>query len=448
MSSKLKIKNKNFIGCNSVLFLLLITLLFNNSHAENTSRVITISEGLRIATENNRIIKIVSHNEDISSADIGIAKSRLLPNINAYTDQTFLAYQPGAKFGTQNQIIYTSDKSFLSYGINVYQTLYDFGASISPYEASKVSLELTKLDMARIKNIIALDFINAYYNLLETEKMILVAQREVERLESHLKVTRSLYNEGVITKNDLLQAEVRLSDGKQKLLTIKNMRAINVSRINNILSRPLKEEVQVEDVTVNISDSIELEKAWETAEKERTEIKMIDYELRILNLQETAKKAEYYPEIFARGGYNYTKNSYQLHEDNWSLIFGINLNLFSGGSTKAEVSRVIYRKEQVLEQERKLIDDIKLEVEKNYLDMKNAVEKIQVTKDAIAQAEENLKINKIKYEEGIGTATDVLDAITLLTDAETNYYRALYEHRRAHAGLIYAIGMKLVSAYK
>jgi OMF family outer membrane factor len=93
------------------------------------------------------------------------------------------------------------------------------------------------------------------------------------------------------------------------------------------------------------------------------------------------------------------------------------------------------------------LDDIRLEVEKSYLDLKNAVEKIQVTKDAANQAEENLRIHKIRYEEGIGTSTDVVDAITLLTTAETNYYRAVYELRRAQAELQYAMGWDLVSTY-
>jgi outer membrane protein TolC len=93
------------------------------------------------------------------------------------------------------------------------------------------------------------------------------------------------------------------------------------------------------------------------------------------------------------------------------------------------------------------MDDIKLEVEKSYLDLKNALEKILVTKGAANQAEENLRINKIKYEEGIGTSTDVIDAITLLTLAETNYCRALYELRRAQAELRYATGSDLVSVY-
>lgn len=442
MGSEFRVKNQELLYISQILVFILIILTVSKSFAGD-SRIITLSEGLRVATEKNRIVRIASKNRDISFTETLIARSRLFPSIDASVSQTFLSYQPGARFGTIE--VRTSEKSSLSYGINVYQTLYDFGANISKYEASKISHDVSQLDITRIRNIVALDFIITYFDLLETEKIILVAQKEVERLESHLKVAQSLYNEGVITKNDLLQAEVKLSDAKQRLLTLKNIKAINESKINNILARPLDAEVQVVDVPTKVQDGVELTEAWDRAEKDRAEIKIIDHELRILDLQETIKKSEYYPKLFAQGGYNFTENRYQIHEDNWSLMLGINLNLSSGGSTKAEVSKVRYRREQLFEQKRKLVDDIKLELEKSYLDMKNAVEKIQVTKDATGQAEENLRINKIRYEEGIGTSMDVLDAITLLTTAETNYYRAVYELRRAHAGLMYAMGVDLVS---
>lgn len=436
---------KTHICIQKFLLILLLISLSNISYAEDASKILTISEGLRLATDNNRLIKIASLNKDIASSDILVARAKLLPSINASLRQTYLNHQPGAIFGSNK--VFISQKEYLFYGINLYQTIYDFGANISRYEASKTFLDVTKLDIARIKNLVALDFINAYYDLLETEKMITVTEKEVQRFESHLKVAQDLYADGVITKNDLLQAEVRLSDAKQRLLTTKNKRSVNVSNINNILSRPINAALQVVDVSMDDSNVIELEKAWETAEKERREIKIIDHELKIIDLEEKATKSEYYPKLFAQGGYNFTENRYQFPEGNWSLILGIDLNLFSGWSTKAEVVKVLHRREQLLEEKRKLMDDIKLEVEKSYLDLKNALEKILVTKGATNQAEENLRINKIKYEEGIGTSTDVIDAITLLTLAETNYCKSVYDLKRAQAELRYAMGLDLVSAY-
>lgn len=281
-----------------ILLALFVLSIFSNCFAEDTAGIITISDGLRLATDNNRLIKIASFNKDIASTDTLVAKSKLLPSLNASFSQTYLAHQPGAVFDSQTAFL--SKKDYLSYGINLYQTIYDFRANVSRYEASKTVFDVTKLDLVRIRNLVALDFINTYFDLLETEKMILVAQKEVERFEEHLKVAQSLYTEGVITKNDLLQAEVMLSDARQRLLTMKNRRSTNASKINNILARPINAEVRVIDVSMNASEALELEKAWKTAETERSEIMIIDHELKILDLQETATKSEYYPKLFTQ----------------------------------------------------------------------------------------------------------------------------------------------------
>jgi len=409
------------------------------------SSTLTLPEGLRIVTDNNYVIKIASRNEDISYNDVLIAKSKFLPSVNALINQTFQAYQPGVVFQSLN--VYESDKNFLSYGVNVQQTIYDFGAISSLYDASKTALDATRLDIRRTKNLVALDFINSYVDLLETEKIIIVSMKEVESLQSHLKLAQALYQEGAITKNDLLQADVKLSDGRQRLVIAKNRRALSASRLNTILTRPIKEEVRVADLSNDLPPMISLESAWQNAETQRLELQIIDHQLTINDLEETAKKSEYYPTIFAQAGYNYTENHYITHEDNWTLLLGLNVNLFSGGSTKAEVTKARYRREQLIEQRKKIADDIKFEVEKYYRDMEDARERILTTQDAISQAEENLRIDKTRYQEGVGTATELLDAITLLSTAQTNYYRALYDFWRAHAGLLYAMGLDLSSQY-
>ncbi len=408
--------------------------------------VMTLSEGLKIATENSRLIKIASRGRDISSSDVLIARSRYLPTINASLSQTFLANQPVGVFGSLS--IPEANRSSVSYGFDVRQVLYDFGERSSRYEAASQALDTAVLNIEQVKNIVALDFIVAYFDVLEAEKMELVGEREVERLTSHLAMARSLYKEGVITRNDLLQSEVRLSDAQQRLLTTTNLKAINASRLNNILSLPLKTPVRLVDPVGDPRCETELDNAWEISEKRRVELKSIDLEMKINDLEKDARRSEYFPRLYADGGYNYTKNDFMLHQDNWSFIVGLNINIFNGGSTRAEMAKIDYRREQILEQRRKLVDDIKLDVEKSYLEMKNAGERIRVTRDAVEQGEENLKINKVRYKEGIGTSTDVLDAITLLTTAETNHYRAVYEFRRAKGAFMYAIGLDLASEYR
>ncbi len=429
-----------------IVFLILIFSFIYASIAY--ADVLTLPDGLRLVTEENRLVKITLREEAVSEADTLLARSRMLPNINASLTQTFLTYQPEVIFGPQS--VPMSEKNFLSYSLSIQQTLYDFKGDASRYESSKLILETKKIDTKRIRNLVSLDFTLIYFDILESEKMVIVAEKEVQRLESHLRDAKNLYDEGVITKNDLFQAEVRLSDVKQRLMAVRNLRAINASRLNSVLARPLKTDVQVMDVKETPSDglNLDMEKAWELAESQRPEIQIVDTTLKSLDMEEAAKRSEYYPRFFLHGGYDFTENRYQVHEGNWSLTAGINLNLFSGGSTKAEVLKIKQQRLKLFGQRDKLIDEVKLEVEKYILDLKTAREKITVTKDAVGQAEENLRINRVRYSEGVGTATEVLDAVTLLTIAETNLYRSLYDFRRAEAGLVYSIGKDLSEVYK
>ncbi len=429
-----------------IVFLILIFSFIYASIAY--ADVLTLPDGLRLVTEENRLVKITLREEAVSEADTLLARSRMLPNINASLTQTFLTYQPEVIFGPQS--VPMSEKNFLSYSLSIQQTLYDFKGDASRYESSKLILETKKIDTKRIRTLVSLDFTLIYFDILESEKMVIVAEKEVQRLESHLRDAKNLYDEGVITKNDLFQAEVRLSDVKQRLMAVRNLRAINASRLNSVLARPLKTDVQVMDVKETPSDglNLDMEKAWELAESQRPEIQIVDTTLKSLDMEEAAKRSEYYPKFFLQGGYDFTENRYQVHEGNWSLTAGINLNLFSGGSTKAEVLKIKQQRLKLFGQRDKLIDEVKLEVEKYILDLKTAREKITVTRDAVGQAEENLRINRVRYSEGVGTATEVLDAVTLLTIAETNLYRSLYDFRRAEAGLVYSIGKDLSEVYK
>jgi len=125
----------------------------------------------------------------------------------------------------------------------------------------------------------------------------------------------------------------------------------------------------------------------------------------------------------------------------------MSINLWSGGSTSAAIQKVEIARSRLAVERRKLADDIDLELEKYHLDAVNASEAIRVAAGAISQAEENLRITRLKYDEGTGIARDVTDAIALRTLSDTNYYRALYDYYRSEAGYLYALGKNLKDEY-
>jgi outer membrane protein len=423
----------------------LLAALSTVAHAE----ALTLVQGLKLATTNSRLIRISEREEDMAKEDALISRAKLLPEVNASAGLTSFAHQPGAVFGSLSAP--TSEITFPAYALTVEQTLYDFQKNASKYKASMIGVDVRKIDTRRIRNIVGLSFAVAYFDLLESDRMVDVAEKEVERVESHLRDTKNLYEQGAVTKNDVLQAEVRLADSRQRLLAAKNLSALNASQINNFLLRPLNSAVQPEDVDPSLLESravFDLGKAWDAAMQSRPELQIVDATLKAQDFEEKARKADYLPQFFVKGEYDYMDNRYTLHEHNASVLFGMSINLYKGGSTKAEVAKIEYGKERLREQRKQLVDDIKLEVKRYILDSETARERVAATRDSVNQAEENLRINRVKYTEGVGTATDVLDAVTLLTVAETNYYRSLYDLMRAEAGVLYATGRDIAEVYQ
>ena len=83
---------------------------------------------------------------------------------------------------------------------------------------------------------------------------------------------------------------------------------------------------------------------------------------------------------------------------------------------------------------------ISLQVRQTCLDIEETQKRIPVTRDALAQSEENLRVAKDRYREGVGTNTEVLDAETLRIRSYSNYYNAVYDAVIAKIHLKFAIG--------
>ena len=408
-------------------------------------RLITIPEGIRLVMKDSRLLKISLADKDMVFADSLMARSVLLPQLNATVNESFLKFQPTAKSGGTRMP--TGERQSISYGFDVYQTLFDFGKAISNYRAAQELFNAGILNTERVRKLAVLEFVIAYFDVLQAEKLIQVAQKEAESLTAYLHDVEHLYEQGVAIKNDLLPAQVRLADAKQKLIVARNIRETSTAKLNNIMGLPIREKLRVEDIQMSAPSVPELEDAWHTAQAQRPEITIISDQLKASALREKSKIAGNYPTLYARGGYAYTENIYQVHQDNMNLNLGAKMDVFDGGFTQAEVYKERSRHKGLQEQRDKLIEDIKLEIEDSYLGLNDAKEKVAVARDALKQAEENVRVMRVKYAEGEATSTDVLEAITLQTNAQTNYHNADYELKRNYAKLMYSMGIDLALIY-
>lgn len=124
----------------------------------------------------------------------------------------------------------------------------------------------------------------------------------------------------------------------------------------------------------------------------------------------------------------------------YSATLGLRVNLFDGFASQAAHERAVKQRSKQQDSLRMAEQRALLEIATARNDARIAKEQISVTEAAITQSEENLRINKERYQERVGIASEVLDAQTLVTQTKTDYYRALYDYQTATARLQNARG--------
>lgn len=443
--------NRVFIVARSIVPLLIIFTLGLSPH---NGFALTLKEGLEVVTSTNRDVLISQIEENAAQYQLLKAQSQYFPKVDAYGDYTARAYQPKGNYnlavmglGSGHMQLPMQDKDFYVYGLSLNQTIYDFGRTTHSVNAAKYYAGFNSLNIKAVKNTAALAYIIGYYSLLNADRNIILSQTQVKNLEAHLSDTEELNKEGLNIKNDVLKVEVILTDARQKLLTANNDRSINEARLNNLLSKPLNNSLTVEENGCEPDFNLDLDKAWEMAERERIELKAIKEKIHAKEEEISVSNSEYYPNLYLSAGYDRLTNSYMVRDDNWSLVVGVKINLFSGGATKYQSSKIFEELRELKLKNEDMLEDIKLQVEGAYLNHKLALQKVEAASKSVEQAKENLRVQELRFKEGIGTNTDVLDAITLLNKIETDYWNSVYEIKISLARFIYCVGLDLVSVY-
>ena len=426
--------------------LLIWGLAANPGGTAESPAALTLREALRLAWKANPTLKISRLEEVIAGEEVVRARSGFLPQVRADVSQTILdnptkiQVQASGPVPGEGVGFPLTNRNYWSTKVSVDQTIFDFWATPSRYQAAVLGKAATRLDTAQTRDNIFLTVCQGYFRVLRAEKMVTVARQEVVQLKDHLKIARDQFDFGVATYNDVLQAEVALADAEQRLITANND-VINLrSGVNKVLGLPvaaatvLKEEKELAD------PAWELNQATDQALKRRSDLQASQNRIQQGEKVVTQTRAGHFPRIFAQAGHTYQENDLWVHGSQYFAIFGMQWSLFSGLDTRAQVAQARERLTQLKVRHQDLGEQVRLDVQTAHLGLKETADRIRVTEKAVAQGEENLRLNEERYKEQVGTATDVIDAQTLLTKTRVNYFNALYDHQMAKAQMLWAVG--------
>ena len=266
-----------------------------------------------------------TENQDSSNFDIKTAVERALSlNTNILSARAsveaaefnkkrqFTEFLP--KFSTRYSYTRRDDEQTIPGFVVTPRDQYQFAATVdqpvfsgfsrkTQYEIAGLDLQIQQLLEKQTRQDLVLTVKEAYFTLLQTEKLDDVAEESVKQLAAQVQVAEDFYNVGMVPKNDVLEAEVDLANARQELIVAKNDVEVARSRFNTILRRPVDAPVHVKDMLSYEPFHMEYQAAVETSLERRTEITLANREVKNAQKDIVLAKTGYFPAVDLQGNY-------------------------------------------------------------------------------------------------------------------------------------------------
>lgn len=284
---------------------------------------------------------------------------------------------------------------------------------------------------------------DAYYRLLAAKDTRQVCEQSVSTLKDHLKNVQAQYDVGVVAKVDLLRSEVELTDAQQNLIMAENSYNIAEANLNNIMGIPQNTKLDpVEELGYKAYEE-SLPSCIDHAMLHRLDLQQSALQVKAAEAALNGAKAGWTPSVTGVASNRWSGNSWPGDEgNNWGAGVNVNMNVFDSGVTKSNVAAAKANLMTAKESYRQDADAVQLDVRNCYFNLREAEKRISTTQVAVAKAEEDYHIAQVRYEAGVGTNTDVLDAQVALTRARNNFNTALYDYNTSRSALQTAMGIE------
>lgn len=430
----IRIRTMTSIVLAGVFFVAAVTAAFVDEAAAKAATVsLTLQESIDLALKKNVMLSAEMQKVDIAADRLAQARAQQKFTIGAGAS---------ASHFLPNEFPVNSTSYDL--GLQLNQPIYSGGRLEAQEEQAEIALEQAGVDLEARKEDLILSVKRAFYGLAKAQRMEVVAREAVAQARAHLEVTQKFYKAGTVAKYDLLRAETQLAQVQQNLVMASNGVGLAMNALNNLLGVDLSTTVQlklspeIKPVKRSLDDLISL--AWE----QRPELRSLALSDRLNAAGRKIMISAVRPNIDGTLSYAiYHQDMTAATSGIWTIGVSARVSLFDNGLTKSRLSE----NTNIAEQLKLMTDDAKrnisLQVRQSYLQLQQDKKLIDASRQALAQAEEGNRIAVVRYQSGVSTSVELIDAQTALTQAKINYSNAVSDYEIALSELERAVSMEL-----
>ncbi|PQA98021.1 Outer membrane protein TolC [Chryseobacterium piscicola] len=427
---------------NSALVLFLLAGMMY-THAQEKKQL-SLDEAVQLGILNSKSLKIDAAKIEEATADLLEAKNRQLPELSVSASYLYLPIKPTidlkipgvatAGGPAVHQVAYGS--------ANVSVPIYSGGRIKYGIQSAKYLVEASKLSSENNKVAIAYNVAQAYNNLFKANQSIKVLEENLSASQKRDETFLKLENNGVIARNDRLKANLQTSNIELQLLEAKNN--YNIANINMdlLLGLPDNTEIEVgQNYLDEYNDVKPVDFYLNEARENRKDLQALDQQRKAAELGTKSAKAENLPSIAFTGGYVAADIPKFLTIYNAVNVgVGISYNLSNLWKENSALKQSKAREMQLSATNELMNDNIKLEVNREYQNSDYSKKRIAVFEKAAVQANENYRITKNKYDNGLATMTELLDADAAQIAANVGVINAKADAALAYRKLLQTTG--------
>ncbi len=402
-----------------------------------SATTLTLQQAQALAIKNNpqisvaRLVALASHQVTRE------VRSNLWPTATA--NFTGVDVEPGSRISAgalNNPIIYER----AAVGATVTQLIYDFGRTSNLVASANLSEKAENQNAVATKEQILLAVSQAFYNALQTQAVLTVAQQTVKERQTVADQIDELYKNKLKSELDLSFANVNLAQAKLLLLDAQNNDDEARATLSMVLGYSnLQNYRLVEDTTPAPAPPVNIDDLIATAFAMRPEILSLEFQVQSADKFRAAERDLLFPSVRALGVIGDTPFGNPIVANNWYGAVGADMEgpIFNGFLYTARAHEARARAEATDERLRDMRDQIARDVRTSWLNVNTAYQRLDVTKQLVQQADLALSLAQTRYQIGLGSIVELSQAQLQQTQAQISFVQAGFDYRLALATLTY-----------
>lgn len=410
---------------------------------------LTLKEAINYALENKA--EAVKAKLDIKNSEYKISEVRAsaLPHLNVTGGLTYNAIlqETALDFGGQTQIIKMGRPWQSTATASLNQQLFNL-AVFTGLKAARTTREFYQVNADLTNEQIIEKVANSYYEVYKTKSQIKTIDQTIANTTRVRDVIESLFKNGLAKKIDLDRTNVTLNNIKSSRQQLTNALELQENALKYLIGMDITTEVELPENTFELSKYALTEN--ESSAKNRTELKLLEVQGHLLDLNKKAIRAQGLPSLSLSANYGYLGIGEEFPwfksfpEAYWSdfATVGLNLNIpiFNGGEVRAKTKQAQIQIDMLEADKRDLQLALDLALQNAKTQIQNSLITLDTQKQNVNLAKEVLENVENNYKNGLASLTDLLDAQTSYADAQNNLTNAQLDYKLAEIQLIKAKG--------